>query len=221
LNESVSFRVPGHYKVTAFSNQVGIPLRSNTLEIDIVAAEPEWATAKLRDAIAVLSGSGACPIVSPRTEDCRTKAARILRFLETREAALALVRRLPDAQGEARDHLRLGLFGSPYRKEILAAMESDMESADVPVDRIWMDTLIDLATVTETGPRPLQPKTFPALDRESELAWAQYQLDDSRYVAAFKPVIKRYYDRLAVAVERKRGQAREVTLQTVRSRPQQ
>jgi hypothetical protein len=213
LNESVSFRMPGRYRVTAKSRQIGILLQSNTIELEIVAAEPGWAEAKLREAVAILR--------SPNQVQW-LQAARTLRFLDTLGAAEALAEFFAQKSNVVyvEQQLRLGLLGSPYRKEIVAAMESDLDSTDMPIDKRWMDALIELAAVTITGPRPLPPaRTDGMSDVEYRVALAQWNLESDRYQAQWPPVARQYYDRLARAVEGKQGQARTVSLETLANRP--
>ncbi len=132
LNDWVSFRTPGRYRVTATTRQVDIPLQSNALEIDIVAPEPGWAEVKLREAAAILE-----------TDRDNMQAARTLAFLNTQGAALRMVELFSEQPGlYINRQLRFGLFGSPYRKEILAAMESNLESPEVSIGQEWMSTMI-------------------------------------------------------------------------------
>jgi hypothetical protein len=213
LNEWISFRTPGRYRVTATTRQVSIPLQSNTIEIEIEAAESGWAEAKLQEAVAILNNG------QPTLQ-----AARTLRFLNTESAAPRLVEFFTKLHSQVYvgQQLQYGLYGSPYRKEVLAAMESVLESPDVPIAQWWMDTMITLASITATGPRPLRPvrvedPSDPRFKAAME-AQAQYQSDESRYMAQFGPVADRYYEKLAAAAERKQGQARIVTLQTLANR---
>jgi len=206
LNEWVSFRNPGRYRISATTRQIGVPLRSNSIEIEIVAAEPGWADAKLVEAVALLN-----------TGTAQMEAARTLSFLNTESAARRLVEFFskPSTELYTREQLRFGVWASPYRKEVLTAMELALESPGVPIDQRWMDTLVQLAAATVAGPRPL----FPARDgNDAATAQAQYQIDESRYMAQFPPVTKRYYDKLAEVVERKQGQALVVTRQTLANR---
>jgi hypothetical protein len=190
-------------------------LQSNTIEIEIVAPEPGWAEAKLQESVAILNNG------QPTLQ-----AARTLRFLNTESAAPRLVEFFTQLHSEVYvgQQLAYGLYGSPYRKEVLAAMESVLESPDVPIAQWWMDTMITLASITAAGPRLLPPvrvydedPSGPRFKAAIE-AQAQFQAAESRYAAQFSTVATRYYEKLAVAAERKQGQARIVTLQTLANR---
>ncbi len=207
LNEWVDFQRPGRFRITATTNQivdsqsnVRLRLQSNTLEIDIAAPEAGWAEAQAQQAIAVLKASS--------SDDEVVRAGKTLRFLQTAEAAPALVEFFAKSFRAGPD-LRLGLFSSPYRKEILSRLEADLLSPDVPISQSWFNTLVELATVAITGPRPKPPVTA---DQQASLQW---KAAENAYVAQFKPVQDRYLAAISNAVTRKRGQARAITLQTL------
>lgn len=113
--------------------------------------------------------------------------AHALSLFETREAALEIVRvyrrELP---AEVRAWLQLGLRRSPYRQDVIAAMEKDLEAPDMPVTSYWIGTLTDLAAVAASPRSPDFARSY-----------------------------NYYYDRLAAVSERKIGHAREVTLTTL------
>jgi hypothetical protein len=209
LNEFVSFRVPGRYRVTGTFGKIGIPLQSNTLEIEIVAAEPGWADATLQEALARLRARTNCQYVesngrlnlTPQCEAVAWDVSRTLRFLETREAALAMVEFFPEPGIYSREQFRLGLFASPYRKEILEAMEAQLVSPSVPIDDQWLNTMIELAGVAKAGPRPIGN-----------------ELEERRYQEQFPPMAKHYYDRLADAASLKQGEAKNITIRTLSNR---
>jgi hypothetical protein len=214
LNESISFRAPGRYRVSATTTQAGILLKSNTVELEIVEPEPGWAETKLREAVAILKGPSTCqapPIGRGGIlRSCGLQAARTLRFLDTPGAAVALVELFSRLRnmGYENEELRLGLFSSPHRRQILAAMDAELESPDVPIDTHWMDTMVELAAATITGPRPL-----PRADDRT-----YFQSENDRYQAQFLPVARRYYEKLASAAERKQGEARRISLGTLANR---
>jgi hypothetical protein len=136
LNEWVRFRGPGVYRAYIVSHRVwpaaegpngprrGSPttlvLTSNVLTLEIEPAPAEWTLKQLAAAVRVLDG--------PATNRgdvlaSRTHAGRILRFLETPEAAAELVKRLREQRArdpyssawhwESRD-IELGVRTSPY-----------------------------------------------------------------------------------------------------------
>jgi len=218
VNEWISFRKPGHYRISAQTKRLSlsdrsptsvpvfmptpIPIRSNTIEIEVVAPEPGWADAQLQEAVASLSGSDVPRPAGGQVTDLRrdqrvVEAARVLRFLETRDAALALVRFFDRGLQMAQNQLQAGLYGSPYRDEVIAALQEGLTAPDVPVTSNWMETISELTTAHAFGPCPLPEKNEPAIQ-----AWLEhYRADRNRYM-----------EMLSEAVSRKQGQARAVSL---------
>ena len=104
LNEWIRFRRPGVYQVHVVSKRVwpaadgvlGRPsifdpkiiLTSNVLTLEIQSTPPDWAAKQLAYAVSVLDQP-----VSPAFNEPRRQAARILRFLDTCEAAVELRKR--------------------------------------------------------------------------------------------------------------------------------
>lgn len=229
VNEWLSIRNPGHYRITAETTRVvpvtqpqsPVTLRSNTLEIDVVTPEPGWAEAELRKAVATLEipdppqptvGQSFDPRVQQAHNDEEQAAARTLRLLETPEAAAAMVRFYQHGPDYAESELSAGLFASPYRKEIIAAMEAAVAATDVPVTYIYLGTLIQLAKATRFGPSPTYtPKTPEEIRRWND----EVSLP---YTEKTKGVDAEYYAKLADAVGRKQGQALAVSLETLVSR---
>jgi hypothetical protein len=94
------------------------------------------------------------------------RAAQTLRFLETPEAARAMVRFFEQGPNSAKRELNAGLFASPHRKEIMAAMEESLTSPDMPVTYRYLAALMKLAQLVQIGPTPLYtPKTQEEIKR--------------------------------------------------------
>jgi hypothetical protein len=163
MNEWLSIRHPGHYRIAAETTRVvttdnplaTVTLRSNSIEIDLVEPEPRWTESSLRQAVATLEHS-APPQPSVGEEfDLRRRevhdadaaaAARVLRFLETKEAARALARVYENGPVMVQSELHAGLFASPHRIEVIAAMEEAIAAPDVPV---WAASEVALAAPGE------------------------------------------------------------------------
>jgi hypothetical protein len=221
LNEWISFRTPGKYRVTAETTRVrllnGSPsplkLRSSALEIEITAAGEGWAAARLREAVAVLErGDPPVPPTPPdqaqAENDAMARAARSLRFLETPQAARELVRFFAQGTGAAQEELRAGLFGSPHRAEVIAAMEETLSAPDAPVTYYFLGTLIEIASAEKIPPdHPYPAEGGPALE-----AWMK---DHARRLEQCKPIAEEYFRLLAEGVRNKRARARAVSLETL------
>ncbi len=229
LNEWLSIRQPGHYRITAESRRVvrsgqlesNIPLHSNSVDIDVVSPEPGWAAEQLKNAVAVFErGELRQPAVGEpfdpgqyraRDEEVE-QAARVMRFLETPEAAQALVRFYENGPFQAQQDLRAGLFGSPHRKAIMAAMEAALVSPDFPVTNTFLGTLTGFHQIERIGPTPL----FAAKTSEEIKRWID-DVEAPRRPAA-KLIEEEYFAKLAQALKNKRGRALAVSLDTVVSR---
>jgi hypothetical protein len=190
LNEWVSLRRPGRYRITAESGSIAsgtnfiilfpidnfapptprpapprfLSLRSNTIEIDIVDPEPGWADGVLRDATEALENTrrqspdlpNVEPVVTIRPVESdhapvSLGAGAVLRFLGTREAAVALVRLYETVPSDLTD-IHTGLWASPHRAEVLTSILEQMKDPDVPIAR-WLNKTIQLAVATKAGPR--------------------------------------------------------------------
>ena len=229
VNEWLSIRAPGHYRITADTTRVvttagpstPVPLRSNSIEIDVVAPEAGWAAAQLQQASAVLQiGDPPMPRVGQTqirgvreaNEADAVRAARTLCFLETPEAAQALARFYEHGPQAAQSELRAGLFASPYRREMIAAMEAAVVAPDVPITYYYLGALMELAELTRFGPMPLYtPKTTEEIRRWIDEVQGPYR-------AKTKPVETEYFAKLADAIGRKQGEALAVSLETLVTR---
>ncbi len=144
-NDWISFRKPGRYRIVAETSRVTrggpnrVKLRSNVVEIEIVPPEPGWAEAQIAGAAAVLDAGPSTP------EKQLVHAARTLRFLETREVADAMARLFTQGPESVQWELRVGLFGSPYRSDVIASMEKALAAPDTGITSSWMETMVELA----------------------------------------------------------------------------
>jgi hypothetical protein len=221
INDWISFRKPGRYVISAETERVSlvdpskdpavtfmpksIPLRSNTIEIEIVAPEEGWAEAELRQAVTSLEGfrSAVGRPLDPNRAQKAIDAAQVLRYLGTRDAALALVHFFERGPEAIQNYIVAGLYGSPYRDEVIAALREGLTAADVAVTSNWIDTLSELTTAQAFGPCPAILKEGPAL---------------KGWLDRFRSEINRNIETLAGAVDRKQGQARAVSLDVLSRR---
>jgi hypothetical protein len=171
----------------------------------VIAPEDGWADTQLRLAVASLTGP---PATVGRTTNLKREqeivdAARVLRFLDTRDAALALVRFFESGPEIVQNDIVAGLYGSPYRDDVISALKEGFTSPDVPVTSSRIDIISDLTTARELGPCPLREK-----DAAATQAWLK------RYRAE----LELNMEALSRAVESKQGQARAVSLDVLSRR---
>ena len=219
VNEWLRFKNPGHYRIAAETSSVtfagqrlqsepprnAIPLRSNFIEIDIVEAENGWAESQLQLAIDAMESANPLRSVSSQPLESgqspvALQASWVLKFLGTPGAARALVRFL-DLRNAG--EISSGLWASPHRQEVLAAMESQLNEPDFAVDAFWLDRLIWLAAGNTIGPRvPGDPRN-----------------PDPRYLKRLSEARTdpkaRYVSELSAALAQKRGRARDVAAATL------
>jgi hypothetical protein len=205
-NDWISFRKPGRYRIKAQTWRLSLvdkskdsqqalfpkplPMQSNTIEIEIVLADEDWAKTQLDKAVASLSLGVPIPtvghIVDVQRERDAVAAARVLRFLETRDAALVMVRFFDSGLYNVQEDLRAGLYGSPYRNDVISAMEARLTSSD-QVTADWINTLSELATAREFGPAPPYDR-----DPSGSESWNRHFLDyRERYIAIFSKSISK------------------------------
>src|SRR5215831_15324134 len=232
MNEWLSIRHPGHYRIAADTTRVvttdnpprTVTLHSNTIEIDLVEPRPGWTENSLRQAVATLErpdppepkiGEEYDPRPREVHDADAAAAARVLRFLETKEAARALARFYEHGPVMAQSELRAGLFASPHRSEVIAAMEEAIAAPDVPVNYSYLGVLIQLVNLTRYGPMPYYTPKGPDEIRK----W----LDEVEkpYRDRSQSTEPDYFKRLADAIGTKEGQARAISLETLINRGSQ
>jgi hypothetical protein len=120
-------------------------------------------------------------------------AARVLRFLNTRDAALAMVRFFDHGLNNAQGDFMAGLYGSPYRNEIIAALEEGLASPEVPATPNWINMLAELATARDFGPAPLDNK-----DSSNFEAWNKhFMVYRERCMQILSNAVEKNRDKLA------------------------
>jgi len=187
--------VPGHYRLYVVSNRVsraadardktnyqylGIALRSNVVEFDVKPADTAWEHEQAQKALETLTSVG-MPNASAQaafpqtTRDDQRHAARVLRFLRTKEAAEQMARLfwgLNDEQPAGWD-LMLGLYGSPYRHAAIDAMHAEIPA---PGHAITVDFLRTIVGLEIGADRSWDPPVYdPAHPEISSEFWKRRQ----------------------------------------------
>jgi hypothetical protein len=225
LNEWVRFHKPGKYRIAILSRRVvqvtdparseyylrthqrGNPLElvSNILTLDIVPAPTAWVKEQISEAVKVLD----IPVdPNQGAWQRRLRAASVLRFLESPEAAAELVRHLGSGEGVDSWSLHLGVLGSPYRKQLLALMEARLIAPDQPVWDRYLDTLSRLSELVASG-GPMD--SFPN-DPALQGAWRD---ESRRREQVHLSRRKEYTARLIASLPAKLPVARAVSMNTL------
>lgn len=201
---------PGSYRLRIVSNRVTRPdeehstpfggqavaVVSNEVSFEVTAPDQGWQGTALAEAVQTLDTA------KPDSEEAK-HAARVLRFLRSEGAARELVKRYwaGDAQPYGWE-LKFGLFGSPFRSEIVAGMKAAIRDGQHPVTEEFIRTLAVLE-VTADPKQKLGP-----YDPAHEEEWRSKQ---AAHFAAIDKLVAEYEAEAAAAVLTKSAQARAVT----------
>lgn len=222
LNEYLS-PAPGHYRLFAISDRISRPpdpheetpygriseiVRSNTIEFEVRPAPPQWQQQQLQSALAVLANAPA-PIQGPSNpDDPVRRAARQLRFLNTKESAQQLAK-LFSGYGEEQPYaweFSLGLFGSPYRSTVIEAMRKEFAAPNHPITAEFLQSLVRLEITAD--PAWDTPASFssdnPPDGKTIEDYWRRRQIHEQELTRAES-------EDLLTALPGKVGRARGLT----------
>lgn len=133
-------------------------LHSNPIEIDIIEPESGWADSVLRDAVAKRGSYYDTITVSPVETNqpiVSITAQDAIRFLETRDAAMAMIQ----LNGQNSFSNNTGIWSSRYRSDIIANLRERMRQPSFATDRSELSDLSSLEAAAKLGPRPnLDPR---------------------------------------------------------------
>jgi hypothetical protein len=180
VNEQWRFEQPGEYVLQvrseyALNPPTGMPSRfadiaSNVVRIRMLPPAPALAAAQLAEA-----------------------PPRVLRFLDTLDAAVEMARRLLHAEddgsriGSPAFECRFGLLATPHRAFIVAEMEQMLDTATGAVGPAFLDTLARLAALLE---HPVTPGDV----HDGQLPQRRYE--------SFLRALQRYSATAVLAAER-------------------
>lgn len=141
LNQWVRFDEPGNYTLKVVSHRVlkkdethrDNPLESNTLELHIVAATPEWQAEKLGSIMATTARQG--PATVGAWED--------LRYLSSPAGIDAMTDQLRYKNYETAHECQMGLVGLPesLRTTAIASMTKRIKETDYPISPAFFETM--------------------------------------------------------------------------------
>ena len=204
---------PGRYRLHVISSRIWRPpdpgektpygrlsmtLRSNTIEFEVVKANPDWQAKQLQDALLAYHNAASGK---------EKESARRLRFLNTRESVETLATLfwgLNDQPGGW--DLMFGLFGSPYRAQAIAAVQREIHAPEHPITQDFLRTLTKLQINSDTSWDP--PAYDPAQIEVAQEYWRRRQIHERELMEAAVKVT-------ATALPRKVGRARAQTLRAL------
>jgi hypothetical protein len=219
---------PGHYRLYVVSPRVSeepstlasqraggsqVILRSNTIEFEVIKADAETRTRQLQQATETYEHPAAVPCDFRVPNECAVaQAARRLRFMSTKESADALARLFWSFNDQPGGwDLMFGLFGSPYRTDVIAAMGREINSPDHPITEDFLQTFTKLQLLQVVREVPRLPPT------DDPIAFRNWN-ESLQSMMAHEPEVKKAAVASTVAaVPRKTGRARALTVLTLAS----
>ena len=201
---------PGHYRLWVVTHRVsgepssletgrvGVTLRSNTIEFDVIRSEAQSSAKQLQEARATYQNA---------TGDQQKEAARRLRFLSTKESTETLAKLFWSLNGQPRGtDLMFGLFGSPYRAEAIAAMRREISTPDHPITQDFLSMFTELQIAGERP--PLDPAEYGGGLQNWRDSWRKMGERE-------REVKKAALTAIAAALPQKVGRARALTLEAL------
>jgi hypothetical protein len=214
LNEWVALDHPGHYFLYVTSGRVSrreaaksepVELRSNSLEFDVVAADPAWQQQTLSSAMATLS-------IESSTDAEKAAALRTLRFLDTPESVQELVRLLGSQSDHGLWNEVAGLAGSRYQSLAVRELEQQMKAPDIALTGDYLYTLAKLRFQLDHEPLP----AYPENDTEQQKIWRERSQARDNELNKLQDAL---YEKTTTLISGKLGKARAETVRTLLLRP--
>jgi HEAT repeat protein len=214
LNEWVALDNPGHYSLYLTSGRVSrrdadknepLELRSNSLEFDVVSADPAWQQQALSSATATLN-------MESSTAEEKNAALRTLRFLDTPASVRELVHLLGTHSDGSHWNETAGLAGSRYQSLVVRELEQQMSAPDTAVTGNYLYILAKLKFQLDHEP----PSPYPEKDPQQQKSWTDRRQAEDKELMELQDSL---YTRAASLVSGKRGAARAETVQTLLLRP--
>ena len=191
LNEWLSLP-PGSYRLSIIGNRAtkydpttpmhestdDAAVRSNEVQFQVVAADPDWQAAQLGAALQSLESTTA-------SDEEKKHAARVLRFLGSEASTRELARRYWSGDHAFGWDMKFGLYGSPHRSIAIEAMKAQLTDPAHPISNEFIDTLVSLEMAADPNYKiPAYDEKHPddfhrALDAYS----AERQRRESAYLA--------------------------------------
>jgi hypothetical protein len=213
LNEWVSLDHPGHYTIYVTTGRISrqeatrdepMELRSNSLEFDVVAADPAWLQQVLYSAQSTLDDPSS-------TDERKVAALRALRFLDSPASVRELVRQLGKPEKDQWDSVA-GLAGSHQQALVVKELEQQLGAPDIAITSDYLFILAKLKSQLGQGPLP----AYPQDDQQKQDAWHQLVEKRSEELDAIEDDL---YRTTAALVQKKWGSAKAETVRTLLMRP--
>lgn len=214
LNEWVALDNPGHYTLYVTSARVSRrgatkdeaqELRSNSLEFDVITADPEWQEQTSAAAVSILEAAAS-------TEEEKREAIRTLRFLDSPKSIRELARQMGNFPSGRRFDCIAGLAGSRHQSQVVQELERQMKSPDTPITDEYLHTLAKLKTQLEHQPLP----PYPEHDAQQQKVWQKLMEAQDKELTDLEDAL---FAETAALVSTKQEHARVETVEALLLRP--
>ena len=206
LNDRFQMDVPGRYRISVTSSRIGVPVTSNTVDLEILPSDGTWEQAELARAIKRMEASSEKP---EHYEGCR-----ILSFLESRAAEIEMIRSYSGLDNCDQQFQRK-IIAARDRKGVLDLLEAQLKEPGRVISGGYLRLIAMVSLYQEhpdwyPTPAPEDPgsanKTWVAPTRSG--LWQQ-----QKGVLAGRELL--YAQMLAAALPRKTPAARAQGLRTL------
>jgi hypothetical protein len=210
LNQEVALEKPGHYSLYVTSRRVyrrnsdkneNVELRSNTLDFELVAADPSWQQQALMTATAEIENLS-------RTPEQKVAALRVLRFLDTPESIQELVRLLGTYSSSGHFNEVVGLAGSRDQALVIRELDRQMDAPDMALTPEFISIFAKLKFDSEHPAMPPRPEK----DVQQQKAWQEKSQNRDAELRAQQNEILARANTLVLS---KTGDARAETVRTL------
>ena len=181
---------PGVYRLSILSNRVSlgkeadphswsnpvVPVQSNWISFQIVRADPAWQSSTLSTALRTLESQSA-------TQDQKEDAARVLRFLDSEDAARELARLFWNSEGNLQWQFEAGLYGNPFRQNAIQGMRDVLRSSHGIEKKRFIDVLVNLEMQSDPKFRQLRFGTRVAENEKTP--GASFEAEQKRRFAEY------------------------------------
>ncbi len=156
LNTQFRMDTPGKYRISVTSTRLGPGVTSNIIEIEITKADPGWQDSELNHAL---------ELTRVRTEKSLVEGCRILRYLGTDAAAVAIARQYADlAPCASFANLDAAVISAPNRMAVLDELQAGLAAPDQPISTGYLRT-IAIVSLYQEHP-DWYPQRQPATESE-------------------------------------------------------
>ncbi|HQP99118.1 MAG TPA: hypothetical protein PLY86_11725 [bacterium] len=203
INEWIRFEKPGTFQLYVISSRAWdqndkgrdghtitkLPVASNIIEFEILPFDREWAE-------------------KTRQEAVQKNAARVLRFLDTEQAAEEMIKRLKGTDPFSGDDFQyyIGLIGSSHREYVVKTMEKYLVSPEHPVTEKFLTALALCAYYLQLD------EPMPTMGPDEEEHRKVFMAYHDRQRKRFQDIETKYLEQLIEAMPKKTDTAKAISL---------